>query len=192
VWRNKGEREDAREEFAREAMAHLDDLYRIATHLTRHTEEAEDLVQETYARALASQRNFEPGTHLKAWLAKILHNIFYDRYRQAQRWKPLEEVSTGSDRDDYAEGMSGKHPGPLETILLGERSAKIREAVKRLPDEFRTAVVLVDLGDLSYADAAEILSCPIGTVRSRLSRARELLRQELTDYFLDDDEKTRR
>ena len=173
-------------------MAHLDDLYRIASHLTRYTEEAEDLVQETYARALASHRSFEPGTHLKAWLAKILHNIFYDRYRQAQRWKPLDEATTGSDGEDYGERISANPPGPLETVLLEERSAKVREAVKRLPDEFRTAVVLVDLGDLSYADAAEILSCPIGTVRSRLSRARHLLRQELTHYFLEDEKKTRR
>jgi len=164
-------------------MAHLDDLYRIAAHLGHGPGEAEDLVQETYARALASYRQFEPGTRLKAWLAKILHNLFYDRYRRAKRVISLDDREAGG----CGEKLSAVAPGPLENLLRAERSEKIGAAVARLPDEFRMAVVLVDLGDLSYAEAAEILSCPVGTVRSRLSRARQLLRQQLSDYVLDDE-----
>lgn len=167
-------------------MAHLDHLYRIAAHLARQPDEAEDLVQEAYARALASYERFEPGTHLKAWLAKILHNLFYDRYRQEKRWISLGEPMASGETAGHEEKIASNDRGPLENILRNELNTKISAAVKRLPEEFRMSVILVDLGDFSYADAAEILSCPVGTVRSRLSRAREMLREQLKDYVLDD------
>jgi RNA polymerase sigma-70 factor, ECF subfamily len=169
-------------------MVHLDYLYRIATHLAREPDDAEDLVQEAYARALGSYERFEPGTHLKAWLAKILHNLFYDRYRREKRWDSLDEPTASGQTHDYEEKIPSSDRGPVENILRDELNTKISAAVKRLPEEFRMAVILVDLGDFSYTDAAAILSCPVGTVRSRLSRAREMLREQLKDYVLDDED----
>lgn len=183
VWRVKAPGEDEQEKFAREAMTHLDHLYRVAVHLAKEPDQAHDLVQETYARALGSYEQFVAGTHLKAWLTKILHNLFFDRYREAKRWVSVEEDKAGKDEEsDYWQRIPAENPGPESNILREELSNKISDAIKKLPEEFRTLIVLVDMEDFSYAEAAEILSCPLGTVRSRLSRGRELLRRYLQDY----------
>ena len=172
--------ESQREEFAREATRHLNDLYRIAIHLAKEPDQANDLVQETYARAFGSFEQFAAGTHMKAWLAKILHNVFFDRCREAKRWvapeaegMKIEEVECGQPPENY---------GPEGDLLRDELSRKISNAIKKLPEEFRAVVLLVDMEDFSYAEAAEILSCPLGTVRSRLSRGRGLLHRYLKDY----------
>lgn len=183
VWRVKAPGEDEREKFAREAMTHLDHLYHVAVHLAKEPDQAHDLVQETYARALGSYEQFVAGTHLKAWLTKILHNLFFDRYREAKRWVSVEEDKAGKDEEgDYWQRIPAENPGPESNVLRGELSDKISDAIKKLPEEFRTLIVLVDMEDFSYAEAAEILSCPLGTVRSRLSRGRELLHRYLKDY----------
>ena len=175
--------ETQREKFACEAMTHLDDLYRIAVHLAKEPDQANDLVQETYARALGSYEQFAAGTHMKAWLAKILHNLFFDRYREAKRWVSTEEAKTVKDEpSDNWQRIPSKDAGPEGDILRRELSCKISNAIKKLPEEFRTAILLVDMEDFSYAEAAEILCCPLGTVRSRLSRGRELLHRYLKDY----------
>jgi RNA polymerase sigma-70 factor (ECF subfamily) len=170
-----------REAFARAAMAHLDHLYRVAFHLAKDEDNAQDLVQETLARALAAYDQFSPGSNMKAWLTKILHNFFFDRYHQNKRW-----VST----DDPADQESGHwkelpsdNPGPESHVLRRELNAQISAVLRKIPEEFRTAIVLVDMGDFSYEEAAEILSCPIGTIRSRLSRGRRLVHQQLTGYI---------
>jgi RNA polymerase sigma-70 factor, ECF subfamily len=178
AWRNK---ENTREEFAREAMLHLDHLYRVAFHLVKEPDQAQDLVQETYTRALSSYEQFATGTHLKAWLAKILHNLFFDHYREAKRWLSMEENKV-DEGWDYRENIPGENRGPESDILNKELSNKITDAIKKLPEEFRMPIILVDVGDFSYAEAAEILSCPLGTVRSRLFRGRQLLRERLKDY----------
>ena len=164
-------------------MTHLDHLYRVAVHLAKEPDQAHDLVQETYARALGSYEQFVAGTHLKAWLTKILHNLFFDRYREAKRWVSVEEDKAGKDEEsDYWQRIPAESPSPESNVLRGELSDKISDAIKKLPEEFRTLIILVDMEDFSYAEAAEILSCPLGTVRSRLSRGRELLHRYLKDY----------
>jgi RNA polymerase sigma-70 factor (ECF subfamily) len=163
-------------------MTHLDHLYRVAVHLAKEPDQAHDLVQETYARALGSYEQFVAG-HLKAWLTKILHNLFFDRYREAKRWVSVEEDKAGKyEESDYWQRIPAENPGPESNILREELSNKISDAIKKLPEEFRAPIILVDMGDFSYAEAAEILSCPLGTVRSRLSRGRELLHRYLKDY----------
>lgn len=185
VWKNrptKGEEKD-RERFAREAMAHLDHLYRMAFHLTKEEIEAQDLVQETFARALTFHDQFTPGTKLKAWLTRILYNFFFDNYHHKKRWISVEEKGINEEKSlSHWERVATENPGPESIFLMKELNVKILDALRRIPEEFRIPIVLVDMGDFSYAEAAETLSCPIGTVRSRLSRGRRLLHKHLKKY----------
>ena len=167
-----------RDIFAREATAHLDHLYRVAFHLAKDQDSAQELVQETFVRALAAYDQFNPGTNMKAWLTKILHNLFFDRYHQRKRW-----VSTDDLTDQESGQLPTDNPGPEVHVLLKELSEQISEVLRRIPEEFRVPILLVDMGDFSYAEAAEILSCPVGTIRSRLSRGRRLVQQHLTPYI---------
>lgn len=171
-----------REAFSREAMTHLDHLYRVAFHLVKEPAEAQDLVQEAYARALGSYEQFAPGSNLKAWLTRILYNFFFDSYHQKKRWVAVEDSSSQNDETDYWERVPVENPGPEGDILLKELTTKITDALKKIPEEFRLPITLVDMGDFSYAEAAEILSCPVGTIRSRLSRGRRLLYHQLKAY----------
>jgi RNA polymerase sigma-70 factor, ECF subfamily len=168
-------------------MVHLDHLYRVAFFLAKNNSDAEDLVQETFARALAANEQFEPATNMKAWLTRILRNFFFDHYHQKQRWVSAEELS--EPQSDYWEGMAAENPGPERTILTRELDDQITAVLKKIPEEFRTPIVLVDVGDFSYEEAAVILSCPIGTVRSRLSRGRKLMRKYLRAYVVGKQEK---
>jgi RNA polymerase sigma-70 factor (ECF subfamily) len=176
-----------RELVAREAMVQLDHLYRVAFFLAKNDSDAEDLVQETFARALAANEQFEPATNMKAWLTRILRNFFFDHYHQKQRWVSAEELS--QPQSDYWEGLAAEHPGPERTILTRELDDQITAVLKKIPEEFRTPIVLVDVSDFSYEEAALIMSCPIGTVRSRLSRGRKLMRKFLTAYIVGEQEK---
>jgi RNA polymerase sigma-70 factor (ECF subfamily) len=172
--------EAERDAFAREAMVHLDHLYRIAFHLAKDEDHAQELVQETFVRALAARHQFSPGTNIKAWLTKILQNLFFDRYQQSKRWISTDDPAR--QESDYWERRPAENPGPENQVLLKELSSNITDALKRIPEEFRAPILLVDMGDFSYAEAAEILSCPIGTIRSRLSRGRKLAHQYLAAY----------
>jgi len=164
-------------------MSHLDHLYRTAFYLAKERDEAQDLVQETYARALDSYRRYTLGSNMKAWLTKILYNLFFDRYREKKRWIRVEDPSRDSEETpDYWETVAAGDPGPESDLLTEERNTEIAEALGKLPEEFRSPILLVDMGDLSYAEAAEILSCPVGTIRSRLSRGRKVLRRSLAGY----------
>ena len=178
-----GERESEgakRDAFAREAMVHLDHLYRVAFHLAKDEDHAQEMVQETFVRALAAQHQFNPGTNMKAWLTKILHNLFFDRYQQSKRWISTDDPA-GQESVDW-QHRPAENPGPESQVLHKELSANITAVLKRIPEEFRAPILLVDMGDFSYAEAAEILSCPIGTIRSRLSRGRKLAHQYLAAY----------
>jgi RNA polymerase sigma-70 factor (ECF subfamily) len=170
-----------RDAFAREAMVHLDHLYRIAFHLAKDEDHTQELVQETFVRALSAHDQFKPGTNMKAWLTKILHNLFFDRYHERKRWVSTDDPA--GQESDYWTQRPAEHPGPESHVLLRELNAHITDVLRRIPEEFRAPIVLVDMGDFSYAEAAEILSCPIGTIRSRLSRGRRLMHQHLTDYM---------
>ena len=172
-----------RERFSAEIVIHLDHLYRVAFHLVRNDDEAQDCVQETCARALGAYSQFTPGSNLKAWLTKILYNFFFDSYARNKRMVAADDLAGGSAAaQDYWETVKTDNPGPEKEYLQQELGAKISAALKEIPTEFRAPVLLVDLGDFSYAEAADILSCPVGTVRSRLSRGRKLLQKQLDGY----------
>ena len=183
-WRSKSPKgEEERQRFARDAMTHLDHLYRVAYHLAKAPDDAQDLVQETYARALGAYEQFAPGTHLKAWLTRILYNFFVDRHHQGKRWVSVEDsTAQKNEESDPWEKMATENPGPDSHVLRQELSVQITGALGRLPEEFRAPIVLVDMGDFSYVEAAEVLSCPVGTVRSRLFRGRRLLHGYLKEY----------
>jgi RNA polymerase sigma-70 factor (ECF subfamily) len=164
-------------------MIHLDHLYRVAYYLVRNPQDAQDCVQETCARALAAHDQYAPGTNLKAWLTRILYNFFYDGYARKRRLVSVEDLPHPGDTREISDLVPAESPGPEASLLREELGAQIRAALARIPEEFRAAIVLVDMGDLSYEEAGEILSCPIGTVRSRLSRGRRLLQKELSVYL---------
>jgi len=171
----------AREQFLREAVVHLDHLYRVAFHLAKDQSEAQDLVQETFARALAAYDQFKLGTNMKAWLTKILHNFFSDRFHTSKRWISVDD-SRNQESDQWGR-LAAENPGPESHVLSRELNSQITDALRKIPEEFRASIVLVDMSDFSYEEAAEILSCTIGTIRSRLSRGRRLLRQHLKNYI---------
>jgi len=167
--------------FEEDALELSDQVFRVARGLVNSREEAEDLVQQTYERAFRSWRSFTPGTNLRAWLLRILTNLNIDRARRDQRrpqTQPMEET-------DYflynrLEQSAGE---PLEEDRVVERLSQddVVGALSAVPHDFRDVLVLVDIGDFSYQDAAQILDIPIGTVMSRLHRARRVLKQELAD-----------
>jgi RNA polymerase sigma-70 factor, ECF subfamily len=173
-----------KEQFLYEAVAHLDHLYRVAFHLASETDEAGDLVQETYVRAISSYEQFNLGSNMKAWLTKILYNFFFDRYHEKKRWISVEDgFVNGTEALDYLETAPPSNPDPETYALLKELNTKVSEALRRLPEDFRTPIILVDMEDFSYTEAAEVLSCPVGTIRSRISRGRKLLQEYLRAYL---------
>ncbi|NIO11326.1 MAG: sigma-70 family RNA polymerase sigma factor [Deltaproteobacteria bacterium] len=173
----------ARERFGQDALKYLDHLYRVALHLSRDPQEAQDLVQEAYVRALDSYEQFAPGTNLKAWLSRILYNFFLDHYHKKRKWVAVEGQGFPEEEGlDFWETLPNPDPGPENSMYLSELGDKINEALDKIPDEFRAPIVLVDMGELSYAEASEILSCPLGTIRSRLSRGRKYLYKYLRCY----------
>lgn len=168
--------------FEEEALQFADQVYRVARRLVGSREEAEDLVQETYARAFRSWRSYTPGTNLRAWLLRILTNLNIDRGRRSQRapdFQPLEEG------DYYLANKVAESQGEqaLDQERVVERLSQdsIVDALSSLSHDFRDVVVLVDIGEFSYADAAQILDIPIGTVMSRLHRGRRQLKAKLAE-----------
>ena len=170
--------------FEQWALPHKDHVYTACLYLTRHKEEAEDLFQETYLRAFRFFHQFTPGTNCRAWLLTIMHNAFKNRapqQRRAARTVEFDGAVYEYERKLVADGESGKDdPAALYQAKLVDR--EIIDALKALPEEYRSTLLLVDIEDLTYEDAARVLGCPIGTIRSRLSRARRLLNTALKDY----------
>ena len=163
--------------FEVEALACLDSLYRTALRLTRSPADAEDLVQETYLKAFRSAERFQAGTNLRAWLFTILHNTARNRARDRAREAVIADSETVERADDTVAVWphAGRVDSP-ETILLRDTlTPDLRAAVDGLPDAFREAVWLRDVEEFSYAEIAEVLSIPIGTVMSRISRGRRML-----------------
>lgn len=173
--------DNQRQAFAREAMIHLDHLFRVAYHLVHEPDRVQDLVQDTFLRALDSYKLFNPPTHMRAWLTKILQNLFLDRYRKQRRW--ADSAAAPPSREALWQEGQSRRAEPEGMLLHKELSAKINDYLGRLPEEYRLPIVLVDMSEFSYAEAAEILSCPVGTIRSRLSRGRRLLQTELSEYI---------
>src|SRR5881398_611145 len=180
---------DARDRvrFEEDALALSDQVYRVARHLVGSREEAEDLMQETYARAFRSWRSFQPGTNLRAWLLRILTNLNIDRGRRVQRSPDMQPLEEG----DYflynrlEEAVPEQNPDEERVIQRLSQDDAV-EALSAVPHDFRDAIVLVDIGDFSYNDAAQILDIPVGTVMSRLHRGRRILKRELAERAVAD------
>jgi RNA polymerase sigma-70 factor (ECF subfamily) len=174
--------------FEEDALALADQVYRVARHLAPSKEEAEDLVQETYARAFRSWRSFQPGTNLRAWLLRILTNLNIDRGRRNQR-APQMTALEANDYYLYDKLSESDGGGSEDEERVVERLSQddIVSALSAVPHDFRDVVVLVDIGDFSYQDAANILDIPIGTVMSRLHRGRRILKRELAESVLEED-----
>jgi RNA polymerase sigma-70 factor, ECF subfamily len=168
--------------FEEEALALADQVYRVARRLVSSREEAEDLMQETYARAFRSWRSFTPGTNLRAWLLRILTNLNIDRGRRRQR-APEEQPLEEGDYFLYnkLEQADGGRRTDEERVVERLSQDDVVSALSAVPHNFRDVVVLVDIGDFTYEDAAQILDIPIGTVMSRLHRGRRILKRELAE-----------
>jgi RNA polymerase sigma-70 factor (ECF subfamily) len=174
-------RRPTRGDFEPEAMPHLGALYGAALRLTRNEGDAEDLVQETMLRAYRFWDTFEAGTNCKAWLFRILNNVFCNKYRQREREQEILDQVESSDAN--LGEFVGEQTSDTETALLGRMlSGDVERALAAVPPEFRMAVILADLEDFSYKEIAEIMDCPAGTVMSRLYRGRKILQKLLYDY----------
>ena len=170
--------------FEQEALSYIDPLYRTALRMTRSEADAEDLVQETYIRALRFRAQFTPGTNLKAWLFRILTNTFINSYRKRARAPETTELDDVDEFSLYrrmsAERPASSSPDPEREFLDGIVSSEVTDALEELPEKFRTTVLL-DVEGFSYKEIAEMLEIPIGTVMSRLHRGRKFLQQRLYD-----------
>src|SRR6516165_6852081 len=172
----------ARVRFEEEALELSDQVYRVARRLVGSREEAEDLVQQTYERAFRSWKQFTPGTNLRAWLLRILTNLNIDRGRRVQRTPDLQPLEEG----DYflynkLESTLGDENPDEERVVERLSQNSVVEALSEISHDFRDVVVLVDIGEFSYAEAAQILDIPVGTVMSRLHRGRRILKQRLAE-----------
>ncbi len=190
---NPGEEVDVREtetdaerqlRFETDALPMLDQLYSAAMRMTRNPSDAEDLVQEAYAKAYGSFHQFRPGTNLKAWLYRILTNTYINSYRKKQR-EPLQSDSDGVEDWEIARAAShtstGLRSAEVEALeRLGD--SVVRDALASLSDDFRLVVYLADVEGFAYKEIAEIMGTPIGTVMSRLHRGRAQLRTQLADH----------
>ncbi len=186
------EENNRRKEFEDIAMEHIDSLYSMAIRLVFNKEEAEDLVQETYLKAYRFFDTFQKGTNIKAWLFKILRNTFINKYRKAVNLPGevfCEDVESVNSNLSYKqESDSGELTDTLESKYneLGNlMEDDVKRAIDSLPIEYKEAILLSDVEELSYSDIAEITNVPIGTVKSRLNRGRKLLQKSLWEYAKD-------
>ena len=174
---------DRRQEFMTEAMPYMDILYGAAMRLTRSPSDAEDLVQDTLLKGYRFYDRFEAGTNLKAWLLKIQTNTFINRYRRKRRERT---VFGGGNGKSVGEGVMSQRAvrglnRPVEDVQRRLLAAEIQEAIDALPEDYRVMVLLADVEELSYKEIADIVGCPIGTVMSRLHRARKQLQKRLIE-----------
>src|SRR6478736_422037 len=170
--------------FETEALSYMDQLYAAALRMTRNPADAEDLVQETYAKAFAAQDKFTMGTNLKAWLYRIQTNAFINTYRKKQREpkrsdaESVEDWQLAAAAEHTSSGLASAEDAALDALGDGD----IKRALSELSSDFRMAVYLSDVEGFAYKEIAKIMDTPVGTVMSRLHRGRKLLREKLKDY----------
>ena len=173
----------ARVRFEEEALELSEQVYRVARRLVGSRDDAEDLVQQTYERAFRSWRQYTPGTNLRAWLLRILTNLNIDRGRRQQRSPQTSSIDEAGDYFLYNRLEASTPDGNADSDRVLERLSQdsIVDALAEVPHDFRDVIVLDDIGEFSYADAAQILDIPIGTVMSRLHRGRRSLKKNLAE-----------
>ncbi|MEX0802516.1 MAG: sigma-70 family RNA polymerase sigma factor [Candidatus Binatia bacterium] len=172
------------EEFERVAIPHLAYIYTAAFYLTKNEQEAEDLAQDTYVRAFRFFRKFEPGTNCRAWLLSIQRHLFINRYQKRKKQPELIDWAK-IDREYESLVLDEEHTArynPERLLCVDAMAPEVEKALKTLPEEFRIAVILVNIDELTYEETAKVIDCPLGTVRSRLSRGRRMLQVALRDY----------
>jgi RNA polymerase sigma-70 factor, ECF subfamily len=176
--------EQRAERFERDALPYLDQLYGAALRMTRNPQDAEDLVQEAFAKAFAAFHQFKPGTNLKAWLYRILTNTFINSYRKRQRepqqqmTEEVEDWQLARAESHTSSGLKSAEAEALERLP----DSDVKDALQQLPEDFRMAVYYADVEGFAYKEIAEIMDTPVGTVMSRLHRGRRMLRDLLSDY----------
>ena len=177
---------DRTAEFEEVALPYLDALFNLALNLTRNRKDAEDLVQETFLRAYRFFDSYKPGTHIKAWLFRILRNTFINRYRAAKirpeevDFEKIEGAYEKIVEEDYLQAR--RPPSPEEAVMVSVPDEEIQQAMAALPEEYRTVVIMALVEEMSYKEIASAASVPLGTVMSRLHRGRKLLQKSLLEY----------
>jgi RNA polymerase sigma-70 factor (ECF subfamily) len=184
---DRNDTETLREQFAAEALTHLDSLYGAAMRLTRSEADADDLVQDAFLKAYRFYDRFEPGTNMKAWLLRILTNTFINKYRRTHRERRVFE---SDDAEPVGDGVMSRAAmralhDPDGDALRSLVSREIQRAMDELSEEHRLMILLADVEELSYKEIADIVGCPIGTVMSRLHRARKHLQTKLIDHAVE-------
>jgi RNA polymerase sigma-70 factor (ECF subfamily) len=171
-------------DFENSAIEHLPSMMAVAMRLTRNGAESEDLVQDTFVKAMRARDQFEPGTNIRAWLLKILTNTFINRYRRGSLERSVIDGATAEPLQDGWIGSASMNAvrDPESLALRPMLEAEIQAALDDVPEEFRLAVVLADVEELSYKEISDIMGCPIGTVMSRLHRGRRMLKSKLFDH----------
>ncbi|HWQ81153.1 MAG TPA: sigma-70 family RNA polymerase sigma factor [Ignavibacteria bacterium] len=179
---SEDEIEKLKEEFKKEALPHIGLLYNYAYKMTGNSDDADDLLQETYLRAYRFFHKFEKGTNCKAWLFRIMKNLFINNYRKNQKTPGQVDYD---EIENFFETIKSERldTGDLqEKVFNNLLDDEVTRALNSLQDDFKTVIILCDLEGLSYEEIADFVQCPIGTVRSRLHRARKLLAQKLYRY----------
>ncbi|MFN2558014.1 MAG: sigma-70 family RNA polymerase sigma factor [Nitriliruptorales bacterium] len=173
--------EERQQLFEEQALPYLDRLYSAALRYTRNPADAEDLVQETFAKAFSAFHQFEPGTNLRAWLYRILTNTYINQYRRRQR-RPDEYPQEEIDDFSLYDWIGGAGRSAEVEVLEHITAEEVRQALADLPESFRLAVYLADVEGFSYKEIADIMGTPVGTVMSRLHRGRKALQRALAEY----------
>lgn len=185
LWRGGRKGVEGKEkEFEKLALPHIDSLYNLALRLSKNPAEAEDLVQETFLQAYRSFHQFKEGTNCRAWLCKILYNLYINIYRKSHRgpqWESLEEV-----RPQYhsliSQEKSSISANPEEVLLRKSTAEEVRRALDDLLEEYRLVIILSDIDGLNYKEIAEVTDSPMGTIMSRIHRGRKQLREILLKH----------